>query len=120
MCYDTASARNSREHNGANVLTLNADALDAEKRVEILDELAAAMGPDGRVRVLLHSIAFGNLKLLVPEKERQHRRGDARGALAQALGISREQLVAAADALFAQGHDELGAVATPPAYPARA
>ena len=36
------------------------------------------MGPKGRVRVLLHSIAFGNLKLLVAEKHRAHRRGDAR------------------------------------------
>jgi len=68
---------------GAPVLTLNTDALDAEKRTQILDQLAAAMGPDGRVRVLLHSIAFGNLKLLVAEKERPHRRADARAALAQ-------------------------------------
>jgi NAD(P)-dependent dehydrogenase (short-subunit alcohol dehydrogenase family) len=102
------------------VLTLNTDALDAEKRTQILDQLASAMGPDGRVRVLLHSIAFGNLKLLVAEKERPHRRGDARAALAQALGVSRERLVEAADSLFAQGLDDLHAVASPPQYPARA
>jgi NAD(P)-dependent dehydrogenase (short-subunit alcohol dehydrogenase family) len=105
---------------GGSVLTLNADALDAGKRAEILDQLAAAMGAEGRVRVLLHSIAFGNLKLLVAEKERPHRRGDARAALAQALGVSREKLLAAADELFAQGLDELGAVASPPQYPSRA
>ena len=78
------------------------------------------MGPEGRVRVLLHSIAFGNLKLLVAEKERAHPRGDARAALAPALGIPRERLVAAADELFAQGFDELHALASPPQYPARA
>jgi NAD(P)-dependent dehydrogenase (short-subunit alcohol dehydrogenase family) len=72
------------------------------------------------VRVLLHSIAFGNLKLLVAEKERAHRRGDARAALAQALGIPREKLVEAADALFLQGYDDLHTVASPPQYPARA
>jgi NAD(P)-dependent dehydrogenase (short-subunit alcohol dehydrogenase family) len=104
---------------GVGLITLNTDALDPEKRAEILTQLAAAMGPDGRVRVLLHSIAFGNLKLLVAEKERPHRRGDARAALAQALGVSREKLVEAADALFAQGHDDLHAVASPPLYPAR-
>ncbi len=104
---------------GVSVLSLNTDALDPVKRAEILDQLAAAMGPDGRVRVLLHSIAFGNLKLLVAEKERPHRRGDARAALAQALGVTREKLVEAADALFAQGLDDLHAVASPPRYPAR-
>src|SRR5262245_66212052 len=53
---------------GARLLALNTDALDAEKRHEVLDQLAQEMGTDGRVRVLLHSIAFGNLKLLAPEK----------------------------------------------------
>lgn len=104
---------------GVGLITLNTDALDPAKRAEVLTQLAAAMGPDSRVRVLLHSIAFGNLKLLVAEKERPHRRGDARAALAQALGVSREKLVEAADALFAQGHDDLHAVASPPQYPAR-
>jgi NAD(P)-dependent dehydrogenase (short-subunit alcohol dehydrogenase family) len=105
---------------GVTLVPVNADALDAAKRAEILDQLASAMGPDGRVRVLLHSIAFGNLKLLVAEKERPHRRADARAALAQALGVSKDRLVAAADELFAQGLDELASVATPPQYPARA
>jgi NAD(P)-dependent dehydrogenase (short-subunit alcohol dehydrogenase family) len=105
---------------GGELVTLNADALDAEKRAEILGQLATAMGPEGRVRVLLHSVAFGNLKLLVAEKERPHARGDARAALAQALGVPRDKLVAAADGLFAQGLDELAGVASPPVYPSRA
>ena len=105
---------------GGRVLTINADALDAGKRGEILDQLATALGSEGRVRVLLHSVAFGNLKLLVAEKERAHPRADARAALARSLGIPRERLVAAADELFAQGLDELHAVASPPQYPARA
>jgi ribose 5-phosphate isomerase B len=36
MCYDEASARNSREHNGANVLTLGAKAISNEKMREIV------------------------------------------------------------------------------------
>jgi ribose 5-phosphate isomerase B len=36
MCYDEASARNSREHNGANVLTLGGKAIPAEKMRDIV------------------------------------------------------------------------------------
>lgn len=36
MCYDEASARNSREHNGANVLTLGGKAISSEKMREIV------------------------------------------------------------------------------------
>jgi ribose 5-phosphate isomerase B len=36
MCYDEASARNSREHNGANVLTLGAKAMSNEKMRDIV------------------------------------------------------------------------------------
>ena len=102
---------------GAKLLTLNVDALDAEVRVEILDRLAAAMGAEGRVRVLLHSIAFGNLKLVARERPAGR---SALPALAAELGIDPERLAAAVDALFAGGRDELAALASPPAYPASA
>jgi ribose 5-phosphate isomerase B len=36
MCYDQASARNSREHNGANVLTLGGKMISQEKMREIV------------------------------------------------------------------------------------
>ncbi|HZM91461.1 MAG TPA: ribose 5-phosphate isomerase B [Blastocatellia bacterium] len=36
MCYDEASARNSREHNGANVLTLGGKMISAERMREIV------------------------------------------------------------------------------------
>ena len=36
MCYDQASARNSREHNGANVLTLGGKMISMEKMREIV------------------------------------------------------------------------------------
>jgi enoyl-[acyl-carrier protein] reductase I len=51
---------------GAGFLAFNADALLAETRERVLTELAEKLGSEGRVRVLLHSIAWGNLKPLVP------------------------------------------------------
>src|SRR5207237_1539239 len=54
---------------GALIVAMNADALDRATRGRILAELSETMGPEGRVRVLLHSIAFGNLKLVAPERQ---------------------------------------------------
>ena len=61
---------------GIELLTFNADALSPEKRCAILDELE---GKPGKVRVLLHSIAFGNLKLIAAERAR-HDAPDSRAA----------------------------------------
>ena len=36
MCYDAATARNSREHNGANVLTLGGKMISNERMREIV------------------------------------------------------------------------------------
>ena len=36
MCYDEASARNSREHNGANVLTLGGKMISDQKMRDIV------------------------------------------------------------------------------------
>jgi NAD(P)-dependent dehydrogenase (short-subunit alcohol dehydrogenase family) len=100
---------------GVELLTFNADALSAEKRGEILDQLAGALGEAGRVRVLLHSIAFGNLKLLGPERPRDGA-ARARAALAESLGIEADRLTEAADALLADGHDALVGLASAPVY----
>jgi NAD(P)-dependent dehydrogenase (short-subunit alcohol dehydrogenase family) len=99
---------------GARVLTFNTDALDPECRGAVLDELGAALGASGRVRVLLHSIAFGNLKLLTPEPRRA---GGPAEPLARRLGIEPAALAEAADAGLAAGDDHAYALATPPAYP---
>lgn len=102
---------------GVSLLTLNDDALSAERRTAILDRLAEAMAGTGKVRLLLHSIAFGNLKLLAPEA----RRGDrARAALARELGVDEVRFAEAVDRLFAEGEDALAALTTPPEYPASA
>src|SRR6058998_4204108 len=69
---------------GVSLVTMNVDALDPAVLEECLARLAEALGADGRVRVLLHSIAFGNLKLLVPERTPAR---PAIRALAEALRV---------------------------------
>lgn len=92
----------------------NADGVSDDKRSELLDEMKVRLGDTGRVRVLLHSIAFGNLKLIVPEKGEERTAGRA---LAEKLGVDAEKLVTAADELLAGGEDGLHSLTTPPAYP---
>jgi NAD(P)-dependent dehydrogenase (short-subunit alcohol dehydrogenase family) len=91
----------------------NLDALSAQKRGVVLDDLASALGEDGRVRVLLHSIAFGNLKLLTRESARPR---PALAELAGRLGVPAERVQRAVDEVFAQGGDHAHALASPPAY----
>ncbi|SEW42371.1 SDR family oxidoreductase [Chitinophaga arvensicola] len=49
---------------GVQLLTFNTDIQQPEKRTEVLAALKTALGPEGRIRCLLHSIARGNLKAL--------------------------------------------------------
>lgn len=101
-----------RSH-GVTLLTFNKDALNTEIRGEILDELTGALGSEGKIRVVLHSIAFGNLKLVAPEAPP----GDeARKRLAQALGTDETALAEAVDGLFEEGVDGLQGLATAPEY----
>lgn len=102
---------------GVSLVTMNVDALDPEVRDECLGRLAEALGPDGRVRVLLHSIAFGNLKLLVPEHPSQR---SALHALANALDVDPKTLSGTVNRLFGEGVDALASLADPPAYPTSA
>lgn len=101
---------------GVQMRTWNIDAIDPDKRSVMLDELNDTLGASGRVRVLLHSVAFGNLKLIAPESKQERTAG---AALAQKLGVSPEALVEAADELFADGEDGLHPVTTAPEYPER-
>ncbi len=105
-----ASLRNE----GVEVLTFNADALSSDVRNEKLDEIAGRLG-DGRIHLLLHSIAFGNLKLSVAEKAPDD---STLRALADRLGVEPETLQTAADDLFSEGADRLQLLATPPQYSA--
>jgi NAD(P)-dependent dehydrogenase (short-subunit alcohol dehydrogenase family) len=101
--------------NGVRLLTFNADALDTAERGRIVAELASALAATGRVRVLLHSIALGNLKLMAPERPAHD--GDTCARLAGALGIDAAELAATVDRLFAEGAEALHTIASRPAYP---
>ncbi len=100
---------------GVTLLSFNQDALDSDVRAGILDALGEALGGDGKIRVVLHSIAFGNLKLIGPEAPTSN---EARERLAQALGVEESALEAAADRLFEEGVDGVQGLTTPPEYAA--
>ena len=98
---------------GVAVQTHNTDALAAAKRGEVLDSLTDTLG-EGRVRVLLHSIAFGNLKPLAHPPARSVR--DATEKLATALGLEGEHVQAVVDEWFATGAAAAHPLASPPHY----
>ena len=98
---------------GTSLLAFNADALDRQTRAMVLDGLCEAMEPAGRVRVLLHSIAFGNLKLIAPDASSAR---DDLSSLAAELAIEPDRLAQTIDRLFAGGLDALHTLASPPAY----
>jgi NAD(P)-dependent dehydrogenase (short-subunit alcohol dehydrogenase family) len=100
---------------GTDVATFNVDALSPDARKNVLDALTERLAPKGRVRLLLHSIAFGNLKLLAPLAQGPSAADRARVALAQRLGVS-EAALAAALVEVASESDALADVAFPPVY----
>lgn len=55
--------------NGNGFIPLNLDALSAEGISTTINALKNALGSTGKLKVLLHSIAFGNLKPIVPVKD---------------------------------------------------
>jgi RpiB/LacA/LacB family sugar-phosphate isomerase len=55
-CYDEASARNSREHNGANVLTLGGKAISTEKMRDIVRVWLSAELTEDRHRLRVAKI----------------------------------------------------------------
>jgi NAD(P)-dependent dehydrogenase (short-subunit alcohol dehydrogenase family) len=102
------------EGNGLGFHAWNADAINPEPRSETLDSIVEAIGPEGRVRVLMHSIAFGNLKLIVPENPQPR---TAATNLAERLGVDPAKLIELADELFAAGEDGLHSLTSQPVYP---
>ena len=102
---------------GVSLSTFNQDALNPEIQAEILDGVTAALGDSGRIRVVMHSIAFGNLKLVGPEEAAPR---EARRRLAKQLEVEEAGLMAAADELFEEGVDALAGIASPPEYMADA
>jgi NAD(P)-dependent dehydrogenase (short-subunit alcohol dehydrogenase family) len=86
---------------GRGFLPLNLDALSTEGITSVIDALRGALGDTGRVRVMLHSIALGNLKRIAPATAG----GDTPplDRLAEALGLPKADLDAAVDRLAEDG-----------------
>lgn len=89
-----------------NFLSFNLDALSAEGRATVIEELKKTMLPSGRVRLLFHSIAFGNLKPIAPVIPSASR-ANAIKKLSEVLNVEKGSLEKAIDALAEAEIDEI-------------
>lgn len=94
---------------GVDVVTFNLDGLTGEGRQTVLDGLEASLSGNGRVRLLLHAVAFGNLKLLAPYSATDAA-GSAREKLARETGIDPEDFHRIVRQAFDEGWDALHAL----------
>ncbi|MGA2450226.1 MAG: SDR family oxidoreductase [Polyangiaceae bacterium] len=100
---------------GVGFASINGDALTPEGRASILETLTGAMGELGRVRLLMHSIAFGNLRPIAPVAPAAQPAARARARVAEALGVSPEALGQVIQAVASEGGaDALYALCDPP------
>lgn len=70
------------------VLSYNVDALNVEKRTEIISQLQEKLGNKGKVRVLVHSIAKGNLKPMIASEDIAQLKNDDFTITLNAMAIS--------------------------------
>ena len=101
--------------NGVDVVTFNTDAISPEGRTGVLDSFEKILGRAGKVRLVLHSIALGNLKLLAPCKSPVDSKATVDN-LAKTISVSGEQVQRAVQTLFDNGSDALCTLAAPPEY----
>jgi len=99
--------------NGVKLETYNINALEAGERKTMLDDLTTKMG-GGTIRVYLHSIAFGNLKLLAPMKKPAVKTPVQ--MLAEKAGVSEDSIKKAINELFEAGNDAFVHLADPAIY----
>ncbi len=93
------------KNTGVDFISFNVDALSERGMDKVLAGLKEALGENGKVRVLLHSIAFGNLKLIAPQKRQKD--NPAVEQLAQKLGLDSVQVNNAVDELLSDGVGEV-------------
>ncbi len=99
---------------GVRFEAMNLDGLSEEGRSSVIQKLHSLLESTGRVRLLLHSIAFGNLKLLAPIKPKPGK--SPQELFAEKLGIGPEKVREVGNTLFSMGHDEFLYLADPPQY----
>lgn len=103
-----------RSH-GHGFITVNTDALSEQGIEQVIAQLKSELGQQGHIRVLLHSIAFGNLKLIAPLKDSANSQTVAE-RLAEKLGIESEQLANAVSDCLAEGEADPLFGLSPSAY----
>lgn len=91
---------------GVRLETVNTNALDAEDRKNAVRHLGEVLGDKNKVKVLLHSIAYGNLKPIVQSPE-DNKSNKALNYLARKLQVEAASLSHAINDLFLEGIDEL-------------
>ena len=95
------------KNTGVEFISFNVDALSERGMDKVIDGLTEAMGAHGKVRVLLHSIAFGNLKLIAPQQKESDSQTTALQKLAEKLGVDANQVNEAVDELMTDGVGEV-------------
>lgn len=100
---------------GVQVMTFNLDALSEKGKTRVLEELENKLGETAKVKMLLHAVAFGNLKLLIPEIADTAPQ-NARQKLGKAIGVSQEQINGAVQDAFEQGENPFYSLVDPPEY----
>ena len=93
--------------------SFNLDALSAEGRGTVLEKLPLLLD-GGTIRLLLHSIAFGSLKLIAPQPSFTQETPAAR--LAAQLGMPADEVQSGIDNLFEEGDPRFVSMATAPQY----
>ena len=53
---------------GVELVSFNKDAMSVEKREDIIQDIKEKLGDNGKIRILLHSIAKGNLKPMIADE----------------------------------------------------
>ena len=97
---------------GIEFWSLNANALTFDGRSSVMERIERGIGK-GKIRLLLHSVAAGALKLFAPH---QRRSSSALDELAMSLEVSPEKLRDEVDHQFAAGSAELVSLASRPMY----
>lgn len=100
---------------GAKVVTFNLDALSSDGRTRVLDALASELGTFGKVRMVLHAVAFGNLKLIAPYHTSNVPRM-TREKIARELKIPSDAFTQIVADAFESGADALHTLVDPPEY----
>ncbi len=102
--------------NDVQFIALNTNALTEKGREEIIHRLKETMGTNGKVRLLLHSIALGNLKPIAPQLKDSAKNSSADVAvtkLAERLGVPKETLNTVVTELLDEGFASLHSLETP-------